>query len=101
MPLIHHIESLHAGFITTLVTQLTSQLFNELPAPGSGTPPARDGSYDSLIAAWAVYLLDTTQTLSTGERGVNQGFASNANIIPLIMGGLGPLGLSIPPGRKT
>jgi len=32
---------------------------------------------------------------------VDQGFASNANIIPLIMGGLGPLGLSIPSGRKT
>lgn len=101
MPLIHHIESLHAGFITILVTQLTWQLFNEPPAaPGSGTPPARDGSYDSFVGAWAMYLLDT-QTLSRGDEGVSEGFASNANIIPVIMGGLGPLGLSISSGRKT
>lgn len=94
MPLIDHIESLHAGFITILVTQLSSQLFNnEPPAPGSGASPVRDGSYDSLIAAWAVCLLDA-RTLSV----VNQG---DGNIIPTIMGGLGPLGLSTPPGRKT
>jgi len=98
--LIHHIESLHAGFITILVTQLTWQLFNDPPAPGSGTPPVRDSSYDSFIAAWVVCLLDT-QTLSPGDEGVNQGFASNANIIPVIMGGLGPLGLSTSSGRKT
>ena len=89
MPLIHHIESLHAGFITVLITQLTWQLLNE-PVPGPGTLPARDGSYDSLIAAWVICLLDT-QTLSAG--GVDQGLMSKANIIPIVMGGLGPLGL--------
>lgn len=99
-PLIQHIESLHAGFIPILVTQLASQLFNEPAAPAPGTPPARDSSYDSFIAAWAVYLLDT-QTLSTGDEGVDQRLITRANIIPLVVGGLGPLGLSTLSERKT
>ena len=89
MPLIHHIESLHAGFITILATQLTWQLLNE-PIPGSGTVPARDSAYDSLIAAWVIYLLDT-QTLSAGK----------ASITPIVMGGLGPLGFGTLSERKT
>jgi len=97
MPLIHHIESLHAGFISVLVTQLTLQLLNE-SAPGPGTSPARDGSYDTLIAAWVIYLLDT-QTLSAAD--VDQGPTSKANVIPVMMGGLGPLGLSTVSERKT
>lgn len=101
MPLIHHIESLHAGFITALITQLTWQLFNESPpAPGPVTPSARDGSYDSFIAAWAVYLLDT-QTLSEGDEGEDQGLASKAKIIAVAMGGLGPPGLNTSSERKT
>jgi len=101
MPLIRHIESLHAGFITVLVAQLTWQLLNEPTLPGSGTPPARDGSYDSFIAAWVIYLLDT-QTLSQGDREVDQGLMSVANIIPvMMMGGLGPLGLSTFSEGKT
>jgi hypothetical protein len=95
MPLIHHVESLHAGFILVLVTQLTSQLLNDPAAPVPGTPSARDSSYDSFISAWAVYLLDA-QTLSGVE--VNQGLM---NIIPIVMGGLGPLGLGTFPERKT
>lgn len=97
MPLIHHIESLHEGFITILITQLTWHLLNE-PVPGPGTLPARDGSYDSLIAGWVIYLLDT-QTLSGGS--VDQGSTSKANVIPIVMGGLGPLGLGTLSERKT
>jgi hypothetical protein len=89
MPLINHIESLHTGFMAVLVAQLTSQLLNE-PVPGPGTSPARDGSYDSLIAAWVIYLLDA-----------DQGLTSKANVIPIVMGGLGPLGLSTISERKT
>ena len=100
MPLIRHIESLHSGFITVLITQLTWQLLNESSAPGPGTPPARDSSYDTFIAAWVIYLLDTW-ALSAGDEDVDQGLASKANIIPLVMGGLGPLGLCTLAERKT
>jgi hypothetical protein len=102
MPLIHHIESLHAGFITVLVTQLTWQLLNEPATPGPGTPPARDGSHDSFLAAWVIYLLDT-QPLSAAadDEDVDQGLMNRANIIPTVMGGLGPLGLSTLSDRKT
>jgi len=100
MPLIHHIESLHAGFITALITQLAWQLLYEPPTPGPGTSSARDGSYDSFLAAWAVYLLDT-QTLSTGDEDEGQGLTSNAKIIPIVMGGLGPPGLNASSERKT
>jgi len=100
MPLIHHIESLHAGFITVLVTQLTWQLFNELPEPGSGAHSARDGSHDSFIAAWVIYLLDT-QTLSTGDEDVDRGLMDRANVIPMVMGGLGPPGSNALSERKT
>jgi len=98
MPLIHHITSLHAGFITALITQLTWQLLNESPpTPGPGTTSARDGSYDSFIAAWAVYLLDT-QTLSAGDEDEDHG---KAKIIAVVMGGLGPPGLNTWSERKT
>jgi hypothetical protein len=100
MPLIHHIESLHAGFIAVLIAQLTSQLLNEPIAPVPGIPSARDGSYDSFIAAWVVYLLDT-QTLSGGDEDANQELMNKANIIPIVMGGLGPLGFSTLLERKT
>ena len=100
MPLIHHVESLHVGFINVLVTQLTSQLLNEPATPGPGTPPARDSSYDSFISAWAVYLLDM-QTLSGGNEEVNQELMTKANIIPVVMGGLGPLGFGTLSERKT
>lgn len=100
MPLIHHIESLHAGFITVLATQLILQLLNEPVAPGSVTPPARDGSYDSFIAAWAIYLLDT-QVASAGDEYVNQGLVTRVNVIQIVMGGLGPLGLRTLSERKT
>ena len=101
MPLIYHIESLHAGFITALITQLAWQLLNESPpTPGPGTPSARDGSYDSFIAAWAVYLLDT-QTLSAGDEDEDRERASKAKIIALVMGGLGPPGLNASSERKT
>lgn len=100
MPLIRHIESLHAGFIAILVTQLTWQLFGEPPVPEPGTLPARDGSYDTFIAAWVIYLLDT-QALSAGDEDVDQKILSKANIIPLVMGGLGPPGLSSLADRKT
>ena len=105
MPLIHHIESLHAGFITVLVTQLTWQLLNEPATPGPGTPPARDGSHDSFLAAWVIYLLDTqalsAATAAADEDDVDQGLMGRANIIPTVMGGLGPLGLSTSSDRKT
>lgn len=101
MPLIHHIESLHAGFITVLVAQLTSQLLNEPAGPGGpGTPPGRDGSYDSFIAAWVIYLLDA-QTLSAGDEDADQGLVSKASIILIVMGGLGPPGFSTSSERKT
>lgn len=100
MPLIRHIESLHTGFITVLVTQLTWQLLNEPVVPGSGTSPARDGSYDSFVAAWAIYLVDT-ETSWARDRDVDQGLMSKANIIQIVMGGLGPLGLSTLSERKT
>ena len=100
MPLIHHIESLHAGFITALITQLTWQLLNEPSSPGPGTPSARDGSYDSFIAAWAVYLLDA-QTLSAGDEDEDQVLTSKAKIISVVMGGLGPPGLNASSERKT
>ena len=100
MPLIRHIELLHAGFITVLITQLTWQLLNEPAAPGPGTPSARDGSYDPFIAAWAIYLLDTGASWA-GNRDVDQGLMSKPNIIPIVMGGLGPLGLSTLSERKT
>ncbi|KAF9650732.1 Las1-domain-containing protein [Thelephora ganbajun] len=100
MPLIHHIESLHAGFITVLIAQLTLQLLNEPSAPGPVTPPARDGSYESFIGAWVVYLLDT-QTLPVGDEGADQELTSRTKIIPIIMGGLGPPGVSTFSERKT
>lgn len=81
-----------------LVTQLTSQSLNEPAALG---PTTRDNSYDSFIAAWAIYLLDT-QTLSPGGEYSNRGLTTKANIIiPIVMGGLGPQGLSTLPERKT
>lgn len=100
MPLIRHIESLHAGFITALVTQLTWQLLNEPSVPAPGTPSARDGSYGSFIAAWVIYLLDV-QTLSAGDEDADQGLGSKANIVPIVMGGLGPPGLNASSERKT
>lgn len=100
MPLIHHIEALHAGFITILITQLTIQLLNEPSGPGPGAPPARDSSHDSLIAAWVIYLLDT-RALSAGDKDVDQGLMDKANVIPIVMGGLGPLRFSTLSGRKT
>jgi len=100
MPLIHHIESLHVGFITVLITQLTWQLLNEPIPSGSVTPPARDASYDSFIAAWAIYLLDT-QTLSEGGQDVDQGLTSIASIISVVIGSLGPPGLNAFSEGKT
>ena len=100
MPLIHHIESLHTGFITVLVAQLTWRLLDEPSAPGPGTIPARDDSYDSFIAAWVIYLLDT-QTSSVGDEDVDQGVMKKANFIPALMGGLGPPRLSTLSERKT
>lgn len=97
MPLIHHIQSLHAGFMSVLVTQLTLQLLSE-SVPGPGTSPARDGSYDTLIAAWVIYLLDT-QTLSAAD--VDQGPTSKTNVIPIMMSGVGPLGLGTVSEKKT
>jgi len=93
MPLIHHIESLHTGFIPVLVAQLTWRLLDGPAAPGPGTLPARDDSYDSFIASWVIYLLDT-QTLSAGDEDVDQGLMSKANSISVLMGGLGPPRLS-------
>lgn len=98
MPLIHHIESLHAGFTTVLLTQLTLHLLNEPAAPEPGTLSARESSYDSFITAWVVYLLDT-EASSGGDEDVNRRLM--ANIIPIVMGGLGPLGLSTSSERKT
>lgn len=80
-----------------LVTQLVLQLLNE---PEPGTPSARDSSYDSIIAAWVIYLLDT-QTLSPGGEDANRGLTTKANIISTIMGGLGLQGLSTLSERKT
>lgn len=100
MPLIRHVESLHTGFITVLVTQLTWQLFNESSTPGPGTPSARDGSYDSFIAAWVVYLLDS-YALSAGNEDVDQGLMNKANIVQIVMGGLGLLGLTTLIEHKT
>ena len=100
MPLIRHVESLHPGFMTVLVTQLTWQLFNESSTPGLGTPAARDGSYDSFIAAWVIYLLDS-HALSAGNEDVDQGLMSKANIVQIVMGGLGPLGLTTLIEHKT
>lgn len=100
MPLISHVESLHAGFITTLVTQLTLQSLNEPAGPSPGSGSARDSSYDSFIAAWAIYLLDT-QALSTGGEDANRGVMTKANIILIAVGGLGPQELSTLSERKT
>src|ERR1700753_2503745 len=99
MPLIHRIESLHVGFITTLATQMTLQLLNEPAVQEPGTSSARDSSYDSFIAAWVVYLLDT-QTLSADEVA-SRGLITGANIIQAVIGGLGPFGLSTLSERKT
>lgn len=98
--MINHIESLHAGFIAVFVTQLTLQLLDEPVSPGPGIPSGRDSSFDTFIAAWAVYLLDT-QTLSTGGEDANLELKTKANIIPIVMGGLGPQGLSTLSERKT
>lgn len=91
---------MHAGFITILVTQLTLQLLHESASPGPGAPSARDSSYDTFIAAWVIYLLDT-QTLSVVGEDANRGLAAKANIIPTIMGGLGPHGPSTLSEQKT
>ena len=99
MPLIHRIESLHVGFITTLAKQMTLQLLNEPAVQEPGTSSARDSSYDSFIAAWVVYLLDT-QTLSADEVA-SRGLITGANIIQAVIGGLGPFGLSTLSERKT
>lgn len=101
MPLINHIESLHAGFITILIAQLALHVLNGPAAPGPGTLSARDGSHDSFLAAWTVYLLDG-QTLSMGGgEDANRGLTTKANIIPVVMGGLGPQGVSTLSERKT